>query len=277
MPPKRGGMKGKDTTAADAAAKLVAESLKVTERKEEISSVPQREIVLGNLVTYTDELSEEDRYRRKKLVIFVVVFLLSLLGIVISLYSMHETVLFQELPLNWTYFGVSCIFYVPCISWFFWLVCARYDKFNLHCCTVRNYCCLKEHSYRKTLKAQRADRAHVARMQKLYLEGDIDPPQEALEPADLPYEYDPTQPWAYIRWKPKPPIKVRFDEEGIAWIVTPEEQAAEEAARIAALSSSEGKDGGQRGGLGYDDDDDDGVPRRKSSVIPGKKKSVQTV
>jgi len=259
MPPKRGPKKGGADLDA-AMKKMVEEAIKTTEVKESINPIPQKEILLNSLITHTEELQAEDAYRRKKLIIFMICLLSNIIGIIISLYSMHQTVLFQELPQNWTYFGVSCIFYIPCWAWFFWTICPRYK--DCHFCP--NYLFLKEHALRVELKSKRDERNHIKRMQKLYLEGDIDPPEEALDPPDVPYEYDPTQPWAYIRWKPKPPIKVRYDEEGVAWIVTPEEQAKEEADRIKAAAESKGGDTEDYEGM------EEGVPRR-SSVMDRKK------
>jgi len=265
MPPKRGPKGGaKDAAAAAIMSKMVEETLKTTEVKENINPVPQKEVILQNLVVYTDELSAEDRYRRKKLVIATICFLSNIIGLVITLYSQHLTVLFAAQPLSWTLFGVACIFFMPCFAWFFWTMCPRYKHCNWYCCDHPNWLFLKEHELRKTLKAQRDERARVARLTRLYMLGDIDPPAEALEPPDLPFEYDPAQPWAYIKWKPKPPIRVRYDEEGVAWIVTPEEQAAEEAAKLAARGQAavEGKDDG----LDWDEEEGGGGGGRRSSA-----------
>ena len=133
------------------------------------------------------------------------------------------------------------------------------------CC--ENFLFIKEHHHRNFLKEQRDERTRVKKLTRLYHEGDLEPPPEVLDPPEVPYEYDPAQPWAYIRWKPKPPIKVRYDEEGVAWIVTPEEQAEAEAKALASkqLRSSDGKEGD-------DGDEEEGgrrssVARPKSSVV----------
>ena len=270
MPPKRGRKADGAGDKADIISKMVEEANKATEVKEFINPVPQKEVILNNLVTYTGELSAEDAFRRKKLLIFTVAFLSSIVGLIIVFYSQHLTVLFQQVPLNWGYFGIGCVFFMPCFGWFFWTVCPRYPHCDWYCVSFPNYLFLGEHERRIFLQAQRDERKRVARMTHLYREGDIDPPADAIEQPDLPFEYDPAQPWAYKRWRPKPPVRVRYDQDGVAWIVTEEEQAAEEAARLAAAKGakiSEGKDGG------YDYDDDEEVGGRKSSVV-GRKSSV---
>lgn len=232
MPPKRGGRGGQGANA-DLMKKIVEENIKQTAPKEFINPIPQKEIVLQGLVTHGEELTLEDAYRRKKWVIFCFCLMSNIIGIIISLYSMHQTVLFQELPTSWTYFGVSCIFYIPCWVWFFWTICPRYT----HCHFCPNHLFIKEHHHRKFLRDKRNELKTMRKMQALYLEGDLELPEEAKEIPDAPYEYDPAQPWAYIRWKPKPPTKVRYDEEGIAWIVTPEDEIEQARLRSLALAA----------------------------------------
>lgn len=255
MPPKKGGPKAK--MDADMMEKMVAQANTSEETFKVPALPPQREIVLQNLITHTKELEEEDAYRRKKWTVFCVCVLLSIIGIIMALYSMHVTVLFQENPLRWDYFGIACMFFVPCISWFFWLVCPR----TKHCWCCPNVLFLKEHERRKFLREKREDRRTVAKLTRLYHEGDIEVPPEARENEELPYEYDPEQPWLYKRWAPKPPIKVRYDEDGVAWIVSPEEEL--EAARLEAelLVMQIAKEDKEEGGWETD--------KRKASVKVG--------
>lgn len=267
MPPKRGR---RDKAAADALVNKIAnQELASTEVKEALNLVPQRQIILDNLTVFQGHLNLEDEFRRKKLILFWVSVLSSIIGLVLTLFSQRMTPLFQAYPLNWTVFGIACVFYLPCIAYFWWIMCARWSKFHCwgyHCC--ENCLFTREHRHRNFLKEQRNERNRVKKLTHLYNEGDLDPPPEAFDPPEVPYEYDPAQPWAYIRWKPKPPIKVRYDEEGVAWIVTLEEQAEAEAKALASKQLRSGADSKD----GDDGDEEEGgrrssVVRKKSSVV----------
>lgn len=226
MPPKKGGPKQK--LDADAIDKLVAQA-NTSEEKYVVSVLPpQKEIILQNLVIMQSHHDMEDAYRRKKAVIFVVVFLLSIIGIIVAMYSTQVTVLFANYPLRWDYFGIGCIFFVPCILWMFWMICPRYKR----CCCCENFLWMRSHRNRTFLHEKREERRILAKLTRLYNEGDLEVPPEAREDEELPFEYDPEQPWLYKRWAPKPPIRLRYDEDGVAWIITVEEET--ERARLEA-------------------------------------------
>lgn len=270
MPTKKGGPRAK--MDADIINKMVAQANTSEETYKVPALPPQREIILGNLVTFTNELAQEDAYRRRKWNVFCVCVLLAIIGIIVALYATGETVFFRENPLRWDFFGIACVFFMPCISWFFWMVCPRTKR----CCCCSNVLFLPEYEKRKFLREKREERRTVSKLTRLYHEGDLEAPPEARENEELPYEYDPTQPWLYKRWAPKPPVKVRYDEDGVAWIISQEEE--QEAARLEAellrmqiaREDKEGKDDDSGVAASCDSPD-----RRKSSVKGGQGMSAK--
>ena len=51
-------------------------------------------------------------------------------------------------------------------------------------------------------------------MRKEHLSGRLPRPIKVREEDKPPFEYDPDLPWMYIRQKPKPKLRVWFDEDG---------------------------------------------------------------
>ena len=60
----------------------------------------------------------------------------------------------------------------------------------------------------------RAVRTHEDRMRKEHLSGRLPRPIKVREEDKPPFEYDPDLPWMYIRQKPKPKLRVWFDDDG---------------------------------------------------------------
>lgn len=115
----------------------------------------QKEIVLDRheeTIQYTDH---DGRFQMKKYALFTICFFSNICGLVVTLYSLSMTVLFDQYGVNETVFWISLIFYLPCLVWL------RYI-----CCPLG-----KERQHRRNVIWHRRLRDHFSRVRHNYYHG----------------------------------------------------------------------------------------------------------
>ena len=136
---------------------------------------------------------------------------------------------------------------------------------------------------------KRTIRQQEERARREHLAGRLPRPPREEENPDLPYEYDPDEPWMYNRWKEKPKLRVWYDDDGIAHKIEPgslrEAQAIKEEEELAKIRAGTlGEAAGGRadrdkllGASELDNDDNymDTEEGRMSSMEEGRMSSIQ--
>lgn len=241
-------------------AQKVARPTAPPEEKYEITeSRPQRDIILGENADTMNDLLHARSWEYKKWGYFFCCLMCNLVGVGLALASFGATVLFAQFPKNTYMLVIAVLCFLPTFVWIK-VVFFPHGETRIHL---------------EDLTAKRAVRRDEARKRYLHLQGRLPRPEVEVEDDELPFEYDPEEPWMYKRWKEKPKERVWYDIDGIAHRVEP--GSAQEAAAIRDEEDMHrilsgvlaGEKHGAGGGLDMDDDaeflDDNGV--RISSMM----------
>ena len=228
---RKKGPRSKTELATDALGAKIAESKKLEkvmflvqkvgrpqappEEKYEITeSKSQRQIILEEIGQTAEDLVHARRWEYKKWIHFLCCFVCNLIGVTLALASFGQTVLFAQFPKN-TYMLVgACLCFIPTFVWIKVVFFAHGEQ-RIH---------LDE------MTERRAVRRFEAKQRYLHLQGRLPRPPKEVEDPEIPFEYDPEEPWMYKRWQEKPKVRVWYDSEGIAHRIKP--GSAEEAAVI---------------------------------------------
>lgn len=239
------------------------------EEKYEISETrAQRDIILSENKQTLSDLLHARSWEYKKWHYFLCCSLCNLVGVTLALASFGETVLFAQFPKNTYLLAAACLCFIPTFIWIK-VVFFPHGERRVH---------LEE------LTEKRAVRRFEANQRYLHLQGRLPRPEKEIEDPELPFVYDPEEPWMYKRWKEKPKERVWYDRDGVAHRIEPGSAREADAIReeqemqrilsgvLAGGKRGPGKSSMMEGDEGLDDlDFEEG---RMSSVMDGRKSSA---
>ena len=164
------------------------------------TDVSQRELILSNLEQTLMDLVPAASWEYKKWWCFLWCTISALIGTGGCLWAMGATVLFADQRPSMTRVGAVSVLFIPFFCWFKIVFCPRGDT---------------KHAL-DAMTEKRAVRRALERKRYLHLDGRLPRPPQEVENPDAPYEYNPEEPWMYVRWKPKPKQYYYVDDDCVA-------------------------------------------------------------
>jgi hypothetical protein len=179
--------------------RMLKRNVNVEEIYEIPTTIPQRTLILERLEEVLLDLLPARSWEYKKWWCFVWCTVSALFGAFGCLWAMGETVLFADQRPSMARLGGVCVLFIPFFIWFK-VVFFPHGNYRIH---------LNE------MTEKRRRRRWEEKQRGLHLEGSLPRPVKEIEIPDAPYEYQPDEPWMYVRWKPKPKIYYYIDDNNV--------------------------------------------------------------
>ena len=198
MPPKK-----KKKELSDSEKNVVKLQTANDEKYIIIVKPPQRELILNSMEENLADQRIDENYQRRKYCLWIFAFLCFLVGVFIVLFGQALTPLFSSYAPNIAITMISIVFFLPMMYWF----------------VIIFLPCKEERARRRRMYRNKVERVYIDKMQKLHMAGDLDPPESEYTKELGQFIYNPDFPWMYVRdWK-LPKTEIKYDEDGIAWVV----------------------------------------------------------